>query len=151
MIQNSFPLSVRIADFNMVARSPNFLNKLRSLTLYEESGMNYELDHLTQSAKIRPVKCKVITAHHSREMVGWALCSQEASNFPFTFTNGYDPSQGVLFQAFVNPLFRRKGIGSMLIKTAKRRFSDMKLCFCPWDSASLCFFGKFNHYPHKDL
>lgn len=149
--ENSFPLTVRITDFNLVAKRASFIQQLRSLTLYSGSGMNHELNHLLVSAKTRMVNCKIISAHHHGEMVGWALLSKEATDYHFTRSNAFNPKQGVLFQVFVNPAFRRKGIGTALMKAAKRKAGTSKICVCPWDYVSEGFFNNFEHYRHQKL
>lgn len=150
-LQNSFPLTIRVEDFNLVAKKPRLIQQLRGLTIYSGSGMNHELNTLLNTVKTRPVNCKIITAHHHGEMVGWALLSKEVSYFSYSYSQKYDPTQGTLFQVFVNPAFRRKGIGSALVKMARKKVSSSTLCFCPWDENSNRFFGKFNHYKHIKL
>jgi len=113
--------------------------------------MNHELDELSELAKTRKVNCKVITAHHNREVVGWLLLSKEDSNYCFTRVCGYSSSMGILIQVFVNPAFRRKGIGTSLLKAAKKKAGTTKLCICPWDVTSHGFFEKFNSYRVEKL
>lgn len=149
--ENSFPLTIRVEDFNLVARKPQFLRVLRNLTLHSTSGMNHELNELLRRAQTRKVNCKIITAHHNREVVGWLLLSKEQTDYCFTRSCGYNPSMGILIQVFVNPSFRRKGIGTNLLKAAKKKAGTTKLCVCPWDSTSHGFYEKFNKYRTEKL
>lgn len=145
-------LSVKIEDYNVVSKKSLFMSKLRKLTLHSSSGMNHELNELEKIIKTRSVKCKIVTAYFDRKLVGWALLSREPSNFTFVNTySNYNPSQGVLFQVFVDPLFRRKGIGSALVEAGKKYIGSNCLCVCPWDNRSDKFYAKYENINHKIL
>lgn len=147
-----FSLKLYVAEFNEVVKNPEFLKKLRSLTLHPFSGMNHELNHMEINAKSRDVNCKIITAYRRRVLVGWALLSQEPSDFHFARSySGFEPGQGILFQVYVAPEWRRKGIGSEMIKVARKKCEGLKLCICPWDDQSEGFYANFEHYEHEKL
>jgi GNAT superfamily N-acetyltransferase len=145
-------LKIRTEDFNLVAKKPVLLNKLRKLTLHGRSGMNHELDHLIDDAKIRNVNAKVLLAYYKRELIGWALLSREKSDFNFPRSYyGFNPVDGVLFEVFVDHLHRRKGIGSALMKKARQKAGPLKLCVVPWDYQSERFYMNFKHYKNIEI
>jgi GNAT superfamily N-acetyltransferase len=151
-LTNLFSLKIRTEDFNEVAAKPELLNRLRSLTLHPASGLNHEMNHLLKSAKERAVNAKVLLAYRKRELVGWALLSREQTDFTFKRSwTGFMPEQGVLLQVFVNPDYRRQGIGSALVKAARKKAGSMQLCICPWDYQSDKFYENFDHYKHIKL
>ena len=146
------PLQIRVQEFSEVLKTPQFINKLRKLTLDHCSGMNHELNHLIKDSSYRPVECKIMHAYKKKTLVAWALLSKEATDYKFGYAaKGFQPSQGVLFQVFVHPEYRRQGIGSELVKVARRKAGAARLCFCPWDRASDNFYERFNHYNHQKL
>ena len=145
-------LTVRVSDFNLLAQRPGVIKKLRTLTLHSGSGMNNELDSLLSLVKRRPVDCKVIRAYIDSKLVGWAILSRENSNFNFPNTdNGFSSDQGVLFEVFVSPEHRRKGVGTKIIETAKKKSGGQPICLCPWNSTSRAFFNNFKKYNPKEL
>lgn len=145
-------LTVRVSDFNLLAQRPGVIKKLRTLTLHSGSGMNNELDSLLHIVKRRPVDCKVIRAYIDSKLVGWAILSRENSNFNFPNTdNGFSSDQGVLFEVFVDPLHRRKGVGTKIMETAKKKSGRQPICLCPWNSTSRAFFNNFKKYNPKEL
>lgn len=150
--QKSEDLTVRVSDFNLVAQRPGLLKKLRSLTLHSSSGMNHELDALTRLVKQRRVNAKVILAYQDATLVGWAILSKEDSNFYFPNTyDSFTPAQGVLFEVYVDPKYRRKGIGTKIMETAKKKAGTQTICLCPWDSNSRGFFKNFQKYNPREL
>lgn len=151
-LANLFMLKIRTEDFNQVAEKPELLKKLRKLTLHPQSGMNHELNQMLKHAKTRTVDAKVLIAFKKREIVGWALLSKEATDFTFARSwSGFTPGQGTLLQVYVNPDFRRQGIGSALVKAARRKAGAARLCICPWDYQSEEFYKNFEHYKHTKL
>jgi GNAT superfamily N-acetyltransferase len=151
-LKNLLSLTVRVEDFNLVAQKPDLLKKLRSLTLHCNSGMNHELNQMLRIINTRPVQCKIIMAFSDRQMVGWALLSREKSDFCFTRSySGFDPKQGALFQVYVDPKHRRKGIASHLLKVARKRTGATPLCVCPHDYSSDSFYEKFDHFNYNRL
>ena len=141
-----------LEDFNDVVKKPGLMRKLRKLTLGYGSGMNSELDHLIDTIKDRKVNCKIIKVLTKNKLVAWALLSRESSSFTFCNINGrFDPKIGTLFEVYVHPDYRRMGIGSELIKIARKRSGSMTICVAPWDSQSSGFYSKFERYKHKKL
>src|SRR5574337_1150490 len=123
--------------FNDIAENVNLLNKLRSLTVAPYSVMNHERMHLESKADQNEyVDCDILVAKINKKLVASARLSREPSNFLFLNTDGYQPSQGALFQVFVDPEYRRQGIGSKLIEKAKQMSLNSALCIAPWDYAS---------------
>jgi GNAT superfamily N-acetyltransferase len=152
-LKNCPGLTVRVRDFNLVAKSPGLIKKLRRLTLNPYSGMNNELTVLLDRIKTRPVEAKVILGYLNSELVAWALLSKEQSDFWFiNHSDGYVPSYGTLFEVYVDPNHRRKGIGSILLKAAKRKIGAANtLCICPWDIRSEAFFNNFKSIKHRKM
>lgn len=147
-----FSLKIRTEDFNTVIAKPELLKKLRNLTLHPGSGLNYEINNLIKSSKTRSVNAKALLAYHKRELVGWALMSREKSDFYFQNTyDGYEPSKGTLFEVYVHPDFRRRGIGASLMKAARKKAGAMRLCVCPWDYQSTRFYQNFDHYKNVKM
>jgi len=145
---------IKVVDFNNIANNYAIINKLRKLTLHNRSGMNYELDNLLNLSKIKEVNCKVILSHINDELVGWALLSLEPSNVIYSvmdYDKSYNSGYGALFQIFIHPDHRKKGIGSEIIKVAKRKVNNKNMCICPWDSKSYSFFAKFNNFSLKEM
>ncbi len=146
------PLTIRTIDFNLIVSRPEFCKKLKKLTLHADSGLNYELDNLLKISKQRKINAKVLTAYHKKSLIGWALLSKENSNFCFYNTlDGFDASQGVLFEVYVDPEYRRRGVGTTLIRTAKKCIGKDQLFICPWDELSTNFYKKFKRYKAKEL
>ena len=145
-------LTIRVKSFSDIVLDTHLLQMLRKLTLHHFSGMNHELNNFEKLSKIRKVNAQVLLAYIENELVGWALLSSEPSNFLFGkhFKN-YEPSYGSLFQVYVAPVHRRKGIGSELLKIARHKIYPHKLCICPWNSTSNKFYDKFKHYRNKKI
>jgi GNAT superfamily N-acetyltransferase len=140
-------IKLKTIDMNKILKDPEALKGLRALTLRPTwegpSGMNTELNSLREISKTRKVEAKAITAWLNGDMIGWSLCSKESSDFPFM--NGSFEGKGVLFQVFVDHRFRRKGVGTALLRRA-RRVCKEKLTVCPWDDRSYSFFEKHKKY-----
>lgn len=151
-MENNIPLTIKVHDYNIAARDPEFVRTLRLLTLNPYSGMNYELNNFAQIRLERDVDCKIITAYHENEFVGWALLSGETTDFQFmNAADGFDDSKGLLFQVYVQPGWRRKGVASQILEVANKQASGKTLCVCPWDEASGNFYNKHDHYQTKQL
>lgn len=145
-------LIICVKNFNEIAGDPNLIKELRKLTLNHFSGMNHELNNFEKIAKTREVKAKIFLAYIKNDLVGWALVSREPSDYYFEkFPNGFDPSYGALFEIFISYLYRRQGIGSELLKIARRKLSPYKLCFVPWNKTSDKFYNSFKPYKHKNI
>jgi len=145
-------LTIRVKTFNEIANDKDLLKKLRKLTLHHFSGMNHELNSFEKIAKIREVEAKIILAYVNDDLAGWALMSKESSDYYFKKSEGgFKPSQGILFEIFISNDYRRQGIGSEIIKIARRKAGPYQLCFAPWNKISNDFYDKFKHYRHKKL
>lgn len=145
-------LTIRVKSFNEISDDKELLKNLRKLTLNHFSGMNHELNSFEKIVKTREVKAKFILAYVNDDLVGWALLSRESSDYYFKKSRGgFSPSQGVLFEIFISYLYRRQGIGSEIIKVARRKAEPYRLCFVPWNKTSNDFYNNFKHYKHKKL
>lgn len=153
MIQKyKFQAKIDVLDFNTISKNTKLIKTLRKLTLHPGSGLNYELDHIISKSKINKVKVKIITASHDDKIVGWALLSRENSSYSFMNSyDGYKSNDGVLFEIFVSKEYRRKGIGSQLIISARKHSGPKKLCIAPWNDPSYQFYDKFKRYKTKEL
>lgn len=151
-LRNLLTLTVRTVDFNLVARQPDLLAKLRKLTLSPYSGLNHELDRMLEDVKERTVDCQVILAYRFSTLVGWAILSKEDTDFHFVNTgNGFVKELGRMFQVFVDPEYRRQGIASELFKEALKVVGNETICVCPWDHKSHQFYSKFPDSNRKEL
>ena len=107
-LRNFLTLTIRTLDFNLVARQPVLLAKLRKLTLNPYSGLNCELNRMLEDVKERPVDCQLILAYRFRTLVGWGILSKETTTFKFSRSlDGFRSEDGKLFQVFVDPSYRR--------------------------------------------
>ena len=148
---NLLTLTIRVEDYNLVADRSGFLQQLRKLTLHPYSGMNCELNRFERVRKTRPVDVKILTAYRNEQLVAWAIMSREPSDFDFLNTGSFHSGDGILFEVFVDPKFRKQGIGSELIKDARRRANGTRLCVCPHDSVSEKFFNNFKNFKNKEM
>src|SRR5260221_12480401 len=151
-IKNLLTLTVRIVDFNLVARQPELLDELRKLTLSPYSGLNHELTRMLKDAKEREVKCQVLLAYRFRKLVGWAILSKETTQFSFSRSyEGFKAENGVMFQVFVDPSHRREGIASEIYKKAQQLTNNELLHVCPWDEKSTNFYTRTSKVQTKLL
>lgn len=143
-LKNLLTLTIRTIDFNLVARQPVLLEKLRKLTLSPYSGLNHELNRMLEDVKQRSVDCQLLLAYRFRTLVGWAIISKETTHFRFSRSSeGFKSEYGRMFQVFIDPAYRRQGIASELFKKAQQMTGDETLCVCPWDERSEGFYSKF--------
>jgi GNAT superfamily N-acetyltransferase len=151
-LKNLLTLTIRVKDFNLVARQPELLKQLRKLTLGHGSGLNHELDRMLIDIEERSVDCQIILAYRFRKIVGWALLSKENSNFKFINTKlGFNKASGRMFQVFVDPQYRRQGIASEIYKTARKVAGTEALCVSPWDYGSYKFYNNRPDPNRKEL
>lgn len=150
-LTNLLTLTIRVEDYNLVADQPGFLQQLRKLTFFSMSGMNYELNNFERVRKSRPVDVKILTAYRGSQLVGWALMSREPSDYWFSHMKGFHSGDGVLFEIFIDSKYRRQGIGSELIKVARRKANGTRLCICPHDEISDKFFSNFKNFKNKEM
>lgn len=134
-------IELKVKNFNEAALDPILLKQLRKLTLFKYSGMNFELNRLEKDAAFRRVDCQVLLAYKYEKLVGWALYSKENSNFYFCSNNSkYENQNGILFEVFVDEKWRRMGIGTELLRLARRKARGIPLCIDPWDDQSQKFY-----------
>lgn len=151
-LKNMLTLTVRTMDFNLVAQQPELLAKLRKLTLDPYSGLNHELDRMLEDVKTRSVNCQVILAYRFSNLVGWAILSKETTTYNFMRSgDGFNSENGVLFQVFVDPEYRRQGIATEIYKKAQQLANNEILHICPWDTRSHYFYEKFSDVKVKWL
>lgn len=145
-------LIIRVKNFNEIANDLILLKSLKRLTLNYFSGMSHELRSFEKISKIREVKAKIILSYIKNELVGWALMSKEPSDYFFKkLPQGFDPSYGVLFEIFISYFYRRQGIGTEMLKVARRKADPYKLYFVPWNNISDKFYNKFKRYNYKKV
>ncbi len=110
-------VTLKVLEMDDVLRTPNLINDCRRLTLYTGSGMNCALNRYEIESLNRSIKSKAIMAYDENGLaVAWALYAED----PATDTYRYNPDSGnICFQIYVDPLLRRRGIGSMLMNKAK--------------------------------
>jgi GNAT superfamily N-acetyltransferase len=148
-LENYRTLTIRVVDFNLVAEQPETLKQLRKLTLGLSSGLNHELTTLLAINKKRPALAMVLLAYRKDKLVGWALLSQENSTYWFPkLPHGYfyAKTHGILIEMYIHPDHRRQGIGTEIMKVARRKAGKTRLCVVPWDPTSHKFYEKFEHY-----
>lgn len=151
-LKNLLTLTVRTMDFNLVAHQPELLAELRKLTLSPYSGLNHELNRMLEDVKEREVKCQVLLAYRFRKLVGWAILSKETTHYNFSRSfEGFKAENGVMFQVFVDPSYRRQGIASEIYKKAQQLTNNETLHVCPWDEKSTNFYTRFSSVPTKWL
>lgn len=86
----------------------------------------------------------MLLAYRFRTLVGWGIVSKETTNFKFSRSlEGFNSTDGKLFQVFVDPAYRRQGIATELFKKAQQIAGSETLCVCPWDDRSEGFYSKF--------
>lgn len=151
-LRNLLTLTVRTMDFDLVAKQPELVRKLRKLTLDPYSGLNHELTQMLTAAETRSVQCKVILAYRFRKLVGWAILSKETTTYRFSRSpTGFNAEHGVLFQVYVDPEYRRQGIASEIYKKAQALANRELIHVCPWDSRSHYFYENFPTVQTKSL
>lgn len=148
-----------ISEFRFKVKKFNELDAdifphLYQLTLYKNtitSGMTYELNNLKRLSKVKKVDAKVILAYKEDKLVAWALMSRECSNFKMSLNEyWFNPlTDGILFEIFVDKNFRRMGIGTEIVKIAKKKAYPYNLCFVPWNEDSSLFYQQFKNIKHK--
>lgn len=137
-------INIHLASFNDVIHNPILMQELRELTLGGNSGMNIEMNKFINLAPERKIQAYAAMAYVDTmlgyEMIGWALISKEPARFAFQLQDEFHPEEGVLFEVFVDPAYRRKGIGKALLGFARNFVGNETLCVCPWDSRSNQFY-----------
>ncbi len=148
----SSSIYIQLVDMNEILDDPGYLERVRELTLKPTyglvSGMNHEINNLQMIKTNRFVKAHAILGYLNGQLVGWALCSQEPSNFYF-MTNTNFSGDGVLFEVYISSSARNKGVASALFHKAAESFPNEKLYVCPWNDVSYRFYEKHQHIPHQ--
>lgn len=80
------------------------------------------------SSDLDTPSCGVIV-ENSRGIIGWGVHFSKLNEF----------------HIFVSPRHRRKGVGTKILKVAKKNIKEIKIC--PWDKRSRKFFGNFDFEP----
>lgn len=151
-LKNWLTLTVRVVDFNLVAKQPDLLAKLRKLTLAPYSGLNYELSRMLHDINERPINCQILLAYRFKDLVAWAILSKEDTDFTFSESlQGFKKEYGWMFQVYVDPNQRRQGIASALFEKAQKHIGDDVICVCPWDYNSSNFYDSFPNVKRKNL
>lgn len=146
------PLNISVLSLSEIADNNDLISKIRDLTLNPYSGMNWELDNLLPQTKYRDVNCKAILCYFESQMIGWALLSQEPSDFGFYNSDGFDPKRdGALFEVYVRPDYRRFGVGTKLLEKAREIADGINLCICPHDYKSTAFYNNRQIESDKQL
>lgn len=140
-------LIIRTFDYSFIADKV-ILKKIKKLTLSDDiycSGMQYEL-HKISKKKTKP-KVKVICCYAKGNLIGWGLCSKERINkeqVDFFFNKKPALSNSWIFQVYVEPYMRRKGIGKKILHHAiKKVIKDNNIYVAPHDIPSNSFFDSF--------
>lgn len=151
-LKNWLTLTIKVVDFNLVAKQPDLIAQLRDLTIAPHSGLNHELTQLGLKAMEREVNCKILLAYRWNQLIGWAICSKEDSDFIFTSEETrFRAKNGWMFQLFVKESHRRQGIGSEIYKKAVEIVGTEKLYVSPWSNASYHFYSNFPDLNRENL
>lgn len=108
-------LNIKVVEMDEIIRSNELLATVRRLSLGGYSGMNVALNAFIRDMLLRSIDAKAILMYNGEEAVGWALYSRDVATDHWRF-NANDGS--ICFQVYVNPTYRRMGIGSRLMKAA---------------------------------
>lgn len=107
-------ITLRTYEMEDILRTELLLLTARHLTLYSTSGMNIALNRFQALLEGgNPIKAKGIFAYEGEWACGWCLLTQEADGMDFSPQEGY-----ACVQIFVADQYRRKGIGSLMLKEA---------------------------------
>jgi|SRR5579885_1978233 len=107
-------LTTEVVEMDKILRDPNLLATCRRLSYGGSSGMNMALDYYQGLILSRSVDAKGIFGIYQKQFVGWALFTREDDRFYFRAEPGK-----ACFQVFVDPQYRRNGVGSKLLQIAK--------------------------------
>jgi len=113
------------------------LSKLLELTLEKDSGLKLEVKKLIDISKLRKVTAKaVIATNMFGRIVGWTLVHKENSIWSYICGNKY------ITMTYVLQKYRRRGIGTKLIKMASKAYHSNNLSIIEWDDQSDKFKNK---------
>ena len=151
MIENipNYKLLLKYNNFDIVYAQYidfdyNTLNRLRELTLENNSGMNLLLD-LFEGLNINEVKADFYLSMWEGFIVGWSVATKEITYFFSHHSHKkYDPSYGYQFNVFISPSYRGFGLASKLLETARDNLPENeKLVVFPYDKISYKFYNKY--------
>jgi GNAT superfamily N-acetyltransferase len=106
-------ISLRVYEMDVILRNELLLSTARRLTLYSTSGMNIALNRYQAEGTGRSLKAKGLFAYKGEVAVGWCLLTQEGDGMDFSPADGF-----ACVQIYVDPDYRRQGIGATLLKEA---------------------------------
>lgn len=127
---------LKVFEMDDVLRTPELLKTVRRLTICSTSGMNHALDRYEIEMNSRKIEAKAIIAYQYFPYVetfgvGWALYARD----PVTDVYRFKPEKdSICFQIFVDKLYRRRGIGSRLMRKAVELAGENKLKVYEWDA-----------------
>lgn len=107
-------LYIIVVEMDNVLRIPELYEAVRALTISRSSGMNHALNGFEDVMEERSIDAKAVIAYLNGVPVGWALLSSDPATGHYNFTS----NKSLCFQVFVNPIYRRMGIGSKLLSKA---------------------------------
>jgi GNAT superfamily N-acetyltransferase len=107
---------------------------------------------MLEDVKTRSVNCQVLLAYRFRKLVGWGILSKETTHYSFSRSyEGFKSENGMMFQVFVDPSYRRQGIASEIYKKAQQLTNNETLHVCPWDDRSTNFYIRSSRVQTKWL
>lgn len=114
----SAPLQIEVVEMDRIITDPTLESTCRRLSLGGSSGMNRALDNFRaiRTTENRSINAKAIFAKETvtQDYIGWALWTRETDSYYFL------PKPGdSCFQVFVEPRFRRMGVGTQLFQAAR--------------------------------
>jgi GNAT superfamily N-acetyltransferase len=108
-------VKTQMIEMDHIVADPKMMQIARQLTLGRPSGMNAALDYYTELSARRSVDALGIFATYYGEYIAWCLFTYESDRYEFNPGNGC-----ACAQVFVQPDYRRFGIGRQLIKLAAK-------------------------------
>ena len=132
---NDALLSFKSVEMNVILKDANLLAVTRNLTICAGSGMNTALDYYQTLVNDRKINAQGVYTYYDGVAIGWALVTRENDRLYFYPREGY-----ACIQIYVEPKFRRNGIGAGLLKTATQMSNDIFNVYS-WDNPA--FFAAF--------
>lgn len=138
-------LRFQIHEMDDILTTPFLLESARRLTLHPRSGMNGALNTYQYVSQSR--SCSIdalgIFAYYLDQPIGWALFTYESDGTSFHPDN----KETCCGQVFVQPEYRRKGIGKRLLSMAARLAVPDTMVVYAWED--LKFFNPIlQAFPH---
>ena len=130
-------ITLRTFDMDQILRTEMLLSAARRLTLYSTSGMNIALNQFSNKLNAgQSINAKGIFAFDAEWACGWCLLTKEADGMDFCPAEGYS-----CVQIYVAEEYRRKGIGTILLKEATSQSTGQIIQCYGWDNPK--FFEPF--------